>query len=103
LEGLGCRHYFAENLFESLYIDYPAGDHYQVITSIRPTKELNLEIHKFVKSRKYKALKTSCLDIGRHVIDTRSMLESGSNEGFVLADEVDKCFGPLPCSASREF
>jgi len=85
MEGLGCRHYFAENLLESLYIDYPAGDHYQVITPVRPTEEFDLEIHNFVKSRKYKALKNFCLDIGRHVIDTAVKLESESTEGFAPA------------------
>jgi hypothetical protein len=40
-----------------------------------------LKIHSFLKSREYKALKGFCLDIGRHVIDTRS--QAGSTEGFV--------------------
>jgi len=74
-----------------------------VITSIRPTEELNLEIHNFVKSRKYKALKNFCLDIGRHVIDTRGLLESGSNQGVVLADEADECFSLFAGTQGENF
>src|SRR5215510_10598083 len=64
--------YFLENLVECLCVYYTARDQDQVITSVRPTEEFDLEIHNFDESRKYKAARNFCLDIGRHVIDTRA-------------------------------
>src|SRR5215468_10066862 len=64
--------YFLENLVECLCVYYTARDQDQVITSVRPAEEFDLEIHNFDESREYKAARNFCLDIGRHVIDTRA-------------------------------
>jgi hypothetical protein len=62
-----------------------------VITSIRPTEELNLKIHNFLKSREYKALKSFCLDIGRHFIDTHGQAGVGeARKVFAGTREADE-------------
>jgi hypothetical protein len=66
-----------------------------VITSVRPTEEFDLEIHNFVESSEYKASKSFCLDMRRHIIDTRAQMSRGNNEGFVPASAK-------PTAAQRE-
>src|SRR5262245_8482612 len=82
---------FLENLVESRYIHYTPGDHNQVITSVRPTEEFDLEIHNFVESREYKASKNFCLDMRRQIIDTRAQIEFGKQRRFCVCDrEADR-------------